>query len=547
MTDDLLRAAARQLRAADRRSRWHDDPALFVREAFTWRESRAVESALTGGGGFAATPYQTRALAALEKCGKLALRSPHGAGKTTVCAWGVLWFAITRESAGEDWKVATTAGSWRQLEVYLWPEIRSWTARLRWDVLGIPQWVRGRDSFDLGLKLGHGAAFAAAATDPALLEGAHADQLLVVLDEAKAVEDPLWDSLEGALSGPGSNYALAVSTPGPPSGRFYDICQRRPGLRDWQVQHITLQEAIAAGRISADWAQARREQWGAESAVFANRVLGEFASSDEDGVVPLAWVEAANDRWQAWQDLGAPVPGGRLVVGCDIARFGSDRTALALRRGNYVIEVRVFAQADTMTTSGRISGLLPQPTDLAVVDVIGLGSGVYDRLKEQGKAVVAFASSNSSHARDRSRELSFSNRRAESWWRLRELLDPAYGATLALPPDDALVGDLCAPRWSISSGGKIVIEAKDDVRKRLGRSPDIGDAVVMALSVDSYAATGPLPAAVPWGRGGAVEGAAIPWKRDPDQPAGGFFPEGPPSPRDVWITADGPQGDSWPW
>ena len=524
MPDPLLAATAARLRAADRRSRWHYDPALFVREAFAWRESRAVVSASsTGGGGFAAAPYQLHALAALEKCRKLALRSPHGAGKTTTAAWGVLWFAITREAAGEDWKVATTAGSWRQLEVYLWPEIRSWTARLKWDVLGIPQWVRGRDSFDLGLKLGHGAAFAAASDDPALLEGMHADEVLVLFDEAKSIGDATWDALEGAMSGAGRALAFACSTPGEARGRFYDIFKRRPGLSDWATMHITLAEAVSAGRVSQAWAEQRALQWGPASAIYTNRVLGEFASSDEDGVVPLAWVEAANERWQAWQDLGAPPLGGRLVVGCDIARFGADRTALALRRGNYVTEVRVFPQADTMTTTGRISGLLTQPTDLAVVDVIGLGSGVVDRLRELRKPVVAFNSSERSTARDRSRELSFANKRSEAWWKLRELLDPAYGPTLALPPDDQLIGDLCAPRWSISSGGKIVIEAKDDVRKRLGRSPDIGDAVVMALSVDSYSATGPLPAAVHWGAGGKVEGAAVPWKRDPDQPAGGVM------------------------
>ncbi len=492
-------------------------------------------------------PYQVAALAELQRHRRLAVRSAHGAGKTTIAAVSVIWFAVSREAAGESWKVVATAGGWRQLQQFLMPEFRAWAGRLRWDLLGIAPWVPGRDLFDMGLRLAHGQAFAAASDDAQLLEGAHADQLLVIIDEAKSVPDATFDALEGAMAGPGQAFALAVSTPGAPSGRFYDIFQRKPGLADWSVQHITLQDAIAAGRISADWAQARREQWGAESPIYQNRVEGQFAASDEDGVIPLAWVEAANERWQAWQDLGAPVPGGRLVVGCDIARFGSDRTALALRRGNYVIEVRVFAQADTMTTSGRISGLLTQPTDLAVVDVIGLGSGVYDRLREQGKPVVAFASSNSSQARDRSRELGFVNRRAEAWWRLRELLDPAYGATLALPPDDQLIGDLCAPRWSISSSGKIAIEAKDDVRKRLGRSPDIGDAVVMALSVDSYAATGPLPSAVPWGAGGKVEGAAIPWKRDPDQPAGGFFPEGPPGPRDTWITADGPPRGPWPW
>jgi len=521
MPDPLLAAVASKLQAQEKRARWRDSPDVFMREAFRSGGEGSSAGSAKGGGVFSPAPYQLRALVALQRSGKLAVRSPHGAGKTTVAAWAILWFSISRELAGEDWKVVTTAGSWRQLERYLWPEVRSWTARLRWDVLGLSPWINGRDQFDLGLKLRYGQAFAVASDDPQLLEGAHASELLLVIDEAKAVPDATWDSVEGALSGGGGHaYALAVSTPGAPSGRFYEIMQRRPGLTDWAVQHISLQEAIEGGRISAEWAASRSAQWGPESSVYQNRVLGEFSTSDEDGLIPLAWIESANARWQGWQDLGAPTPGGRLILGVDVARFGADKTVIASRRGDYLTSVESFGALDTMQVTGQVMARLGEPNAVAVVDVIGLGSGVVDRLREQRKTgIEAFSSSGATSDRDRSGELGFLNSRAAAWWKMRELLDPANAPTLALPPDDQLIGDLCAPKWSITSAGKVQIESKDDLRKRLGRSTDVGDAVVMSFSVPATSYRGPLHAAIPWAdhAGPGITNGAFPWSGG-DQP-----------------------------
>ena len=295
------------------------------------------------------------------------------------------------------------------------------------------------------------------------------------------------------MSGTGEAFALATSTPGAPSGRFYEIHQRRPGLKDWQTVHVTLSQAIGAGRVSKTWADQRALQWGAESAVYQNRVLGEFASSDEDGVIPLAWVEAAVDRWNTWAEAGKPAAEARRVVGVDVARSGTDQTVLALRRGHIVESIEHYRLSDTMTTTGHVAARLSgEGRPMAVVDVIGIGAGVVDRLRELRHTVTAFHASERSTRRDRSGELGFLNRRAEAWWHLRELLEPAYGATLALPDDDELIGDLCAPRWAMNSTGRIQVESKDEIRKRLGRSTDVGDAIVMAMTVAEGAFEAPV-------------------------------------------------------
>jgi hypothetical protein len=456
------------------RSKYHDDPVGFARDCIDWR-----------GGGL--TAYQNDILTAVPREKRVSARGPHGLGKTTTAAVLVLWFATTREMAGMDWKVATTAGAWRQLEKYLWPEIRKWAGRIRWDVLGMAKPSERTELLTLNIKFRHGQAFAVASDEPALIEGVHADAVLYVFDESKAIIPGTFDAAEGAFSGAGGEapieaFAVAMSTPGEPNGRFYDIHARKPGLEDWWTRHVTVDEAIAAGRVSAEWVAQRGKQWGTDSAIYANRVLGEFHTSDKDGVIPLEWIEAANERWRAWDEAGQPVLEGPKTTGVDVAREGGDQTVLALRRGDVITELRRFSKAATTETTGHVVGILnANPGMVAIVDVIGVGGGVVDQLREQKLPVEAFNASAATEAKDRSDELGFVNTRAAAWWNLRERLDPAYGATLALPADDALTGDLTAPRWKVTSGGKIQIESKDDIRKRIGRSPDDGDAVMQAV------------------------------------------------------------------
>jgi len=124
------------------------------------------------------------------------------------------------------------------------------------------------------------------------------------------------------------------------------------------------------------------------------------------------------------------------------------------------------------------------PGALAVVDEIGVGASVVDRLREQQYAVEAFNASATAPGRDRTGELVFLNKRAWAFWFLRDALDPASdpSPTLALPPDETLLEDLCAPQWKKTSAGRIQLEEKEQIKKRLGRSPDVGEAVVMAVA-----------------------------------------------------------------
>jgi len=450
----------------------------FVQDCFTWKPGRGP------------TAYQIEIMAAIPREKRVAVRGPHGLGKTCVAAWVILWFALTRD--GDDWKAPTTASAWRQLTKFLFPEVHKWARRLRWERIGREPFTRD-ELLRESLKLSTGEAFAVASDNPAYIEGAHADNLLYIFDESKAVAGETFDAAEGAFSGGGAQehqeaYALAISTPGEPQGRFYDIHKRKPGLEDWWTRHVTLAETIEASRVSPEWAEQRKRQWGEASAVYQNRVLGEFAASDEDGIVPLAWVELANERWQQWVDAGRP--GDQDALGVDVGR-GGDKSTIA-RRYKWIVDgkkrtvigsIERDGKPDTMQLTGRVVGILKAHGGTPAVDVIGIGAGVVDRLREQDFSVIAFNAAARSDALDRTEELGFVNLRSQGWWQMREMLDPANEEWIALPPDDLLTGDLTAPHYKLVSGGKIQVESKDDIRRRLGRSTDDGDAVMMALYV----------------------------------------------------------------
>lgn len=225
-------------------------------------------------------------------------------------------------------------------------------------------------------------------------------------------------------------------------------------------------------------------------------LLGDFRAGTEDSAwqcLPTAWVEAAQARWRPDGGQGVPMDS----VGADISRGGADKTCAAPRHGVWFAPIHTWP--GSMVTTGQIAaGLLLSVTrDKAPIhiDAIGVGASAYDQLSQNGVHVVPIiASENPEWLKGEfdkyTGKLKFRNVRSWMYWRFREALDPKIGDNLALPPDPEMKADLCAPHWKLTPGG-ILIEPKDDslsatgdmipgLVKRLGRSPDKGDAVVMA-------------------------------------------------------------------
>lgn len=460
----LSGAADRLIRGPDRT--WTDPAQWGVENMLGWRPSW----------------YQADILQKLAADRKVSVIGPHGIGKTSVDANALYWFAQTREAAGVDWKVVTTAGAWRQLQRYLWPEIHKWGKRLR-----NPLWRNALLTTEL--KLSYGQAFAVASDDPANIEGAHADEILYIIDEAKNVPSETWDAIEGAMSA-GNAYCLANSTPGKAEGRLWEVHSKRAGLEDWTTIHVTLEDAIAAGRVNAEWAENRRRQWGETSPIYLNRVRGEFSTTDSDGVIPLEWLDAAIERWKDLRDAHKLGLGPLTAVAADVSsEEGVDKTNIGSRHGLVMSEMKSYPHVDTMTTTGEVKRRIDnapkgkgKKAPLAVIDAIGVGTGVVDRLREQGIRVDAFQGSSKAKYKDHTKELTFLNRRAEAYWCLRDLLNPAFEGEIAIVDDPELIGDLVASKYDTTSTGHIKIEDKDEVKKRLGRSPDAGDMVTMLFN-----------------------------------------------------------------
>lgn len=214
-------------------------------------------------------------------------------------------------------------------------------------------------------------------------------------------------------------------------------------------------------------------------------LFGDFKASiidDAYQVIPRAWVKDAQARWKP---DGKP-EGVKQILGVDIARGGNDANAIAPRYGMWFDRVKTKPGIETptgMENRDFIAAHLVKD-GLAAIDVIGVGASVYDLCSEARLKVTPVNFSEKSYATDTTGQLTFINLRAEFYWRFRELLDPSNGRNVALPPDPELLGDLCAPRWSMTTAG-IKIEDKEEIKKRLGRSPDKGDAVVIAGSAGS--------------------------------------------------------------
>jgi len=241
---------------------------------------------------------------------------------------------------------------------------------------------------------------------------------------------------------------------------------------------------------------------------FRYGVFIRVVESAEFQVIPTDWIAQAQERWKRYMDwnsrdvprtkeaialLKAINPNAvQTAIGADPSRGGEDDACIAAVYGDWVAPVYAFPAKAILT--GRDMAMkiaeIREDNSLVKIDVIGIGSSPYDACVDAGWSVKAmnFAeaakSTRGNPLRDRSGLLTFANLRAYWIWLLMERLDPQYGATLMLPPCPKLKADLASFRRKSIDGGVIRIEGKDEVKKRLGRSPDRGEAVIYALSPD---------------------------------------------------------------
>ncbi|HDZ25066.1 MAG TPA: terminase [Candidatus Aminicenantes bacterium] len=192
-------------------------------------------------------------------------------------------------------------------------------------------------------------------------------------------------------------------------------------------------------------------------------------------VIPSAWVRTAQARWLE-RDVDH-----FDSVGVDVAYGGKDKTVFAGKVGSWFAKLKKHegkTTPDGQSAAGFLKSFIKGNPRVSI-DATGYGASCYDFAKEFCNAS-SFIASTGSKEKDKTGRLGFANLRAEVYWKFREALDPASGEDIALPPDQELLSDLCSARWRLAASAKIQIEPKVDIIKRLGRSPDDADAVVLA-------------------------------------------------------------------
>lgn len=436
-------------------ARYRNDPVRFVKEMLGITPDAWQISLL-------------EAVAASER--RISVRSGHGVGKSAVLAWTALWFALTRYPS----KCVMTAPSSTQLFDALFAELRG-------QVNNLPPFLKELlvvTADKISLKAAPDEVFISARTSraetPEALQGIHSAHVLLLVDEASGVPAPVFEAASGSMS---AHNATTILTGNPTRGTgfFYDSHTRMAD--QWKVFHVSCTDSP---RVSPEFVEEMKLRYGEDSNAYRVRVLGEFPRSDDDTIISLDLAESACTR-----DVSGS-PTADLVWGLDVARFGGDRSCLVRRQGNLCLDIKTWRNLDLMQLCGAVKAEYdiaePKPVSI-MVDAIGMGAGVVDRLRELGLPVLGVNVSESPSIGN------YRNLRAELWYRARDWLAKR---DCKLPKDDTLIAELTSVRYLFSSSGKVQVESKDDMKRRGLSSPDVADAFILTFAApEAMFANGP--------------------------------------------------------
>lgn len=461
--------------------RWASDPVGFVRDVLgeePW--SRQVEIA-----------------EAVRDEPLVTVRSCHAAGKDWLAARLALWWVYARRGL-----VLLTGPTASQVEEIL---------------------MRGelRDAFrgsglpgDLHVKAlrpggaGKVGILAKTATGVSALTGFHEVRVLFIITEAQDPEiGHAWDAAFACTTGAGDRI-LTLGNPTEPGGRF---CRAHQPDSDWHVVKIAAEDipnvrqgsTVVPGLLTEEGVDRFAAEYGKNSAFYQARVGAEFPAQASDALVRRDWVEAAFERHEEGT-LAEEAEDASTVVAVDVARFGRDRSVLCVRRGPQVLGFTFWQGEDTQETARRVHRAVERlheqgegPVETVVVDVVGVGSGVADKLDETLSEITWQVTRGRYRHRLRTRSprleefrggkaalLSeqYRNLRSQAFWHVRKRLEEGE---IALPPDEGLRRELVAIRAEVTPDGRVAIESKEAIKRRLGgESPDRADALSMSFLPD---------------------------------------------------------------
>lgn len=420
---------------------WRDDPVRFVIECL----------------GATPSPQQAEALRSMAAPGsRTAIKSGHGTGKSVILTWTAL-HGIT---CYDDIKVPITAPTGHQLEDILWAEFRKWGDKL------LEPWRSSLEITADTVRYRGCNGFIVARTgrkeSPEALQGFHAKHLIFLIDEASGIPDIVFQVAQGALSTDGARVLMAAN-PTRNSGYFYDAFHRD---RD-RWNRLTF-SCLDSPHVSPDYAKEIAESYGIDSDIYRVRVLGEFAVQGERQFIPVDIVESAMGKHLKDDEYNfAP-----KILGVDVAMFGGDRSVIVLRQG---LMSRILFQTRGIEPERLASIAInlqdEHKADAVIVDAIGVGQAVISAMHLMNRQPIAF------NAAGKATISNCVNSRAEAWYKMRDWLKQGG----AIEDNADLRDDLVAPEYSYNLGGKLVLEKKEDMKRRGIASPDLADALAITF------------------------------------------------------------------
>lgn len=389
---------------------------------------------------------------------QIATSSGHGIGKSAITAWLVDFIMSTRPFS----KGVVTANTAPQLRTKTWAEIQKWTKSCitaDWfDVTAGQQMKMVSKEHPESWRVD---AQTCAKENSEAFAGLHAaaGTPFYIYDEASAIDNKIWEVSEGGLTD-GEPMWFVFGNPTKSSGRFFESFNRLK--HRWITNKIDSRTAKMTNKKKIDeWLN----DYGEDSDFFRVRVRGEFPRSGNCQFISTEDVNKCRE-FKAEQYEGAP-----KTIAVDVARFGEDQTVISKKDGRKVYPMDKYRGLDTMQTADKVAEVIREfKPDATFIDGGGVGGGVVDRLKQLGYNVVDV--NFGAAARDSNK---YANKRAEMWGLCRDALK----AGLELPDDSELCDELIAVEYGFTPKQQILLEKKEDMKKRGLSSPDCADALVL--------------------------------------------------------------------
>lgn len=460
---------------------WKKDPAIFMKEVLLFEPDE----------------WQMRVAYDIRDYPRVSVKSGQGVGKTGVEAALLLWFLVCFPYP----RIVATAPTKQQLNDVLWSEVDKWMSNspllpmlLKWTKTYV--YMKGYEK--------RWFAVAKTATKPENMQGFHEDNMMFIVDEASGVADPIMEAITGTLTGE-NNKLLLMGNPTKTSGVFYES-----HTKDRALYRCHTVNAENVERAKKDNIKTLKRKYGADSNVVRVRVYGEFPEQDDDILIPISWIEQAinteisDDTRKGLGEyvdtqgnkIHEPDKLWRADIGCDVARFGDDKTVIGYRLNEMAKIYKKYNGQDTTWTASNIARLYKNMKEIykytgkvaVKVDDGGVGGGVVDQLRHFKRTEPELFKDMEIIPVNFGQPIKhkyYYDTTTYMMGNIKDLIAPFdemgnnHKCELVLPDDSDLVGQLSCRKYNFVSNGKMKVESKKEMKERGLTSPDEADCLLL--------------------------------------------------------------------